>query len=182
VKPSTADLIKGIRHDLIEARNCFSVYRAYKLKETREKYSDAFRTFKPFLSCDLRAHFAAMMVTLGRIFDREPKYIGIAALLKAAPHLKDLEPEKYKLAMDLWASEKIMLLRHQVVAHRSPRTEKIFQLVDTCLADFSKLIQLLEQLVEAWSRAAKCDMRNLGPKMDREVDDLLKALNRVSKD
>src|SRR5262249_12125395 len=70
VKLPTTELIEGIRNDVIEARHFFDVYRVYKLKDTREKYPDAFRSFEPFIACDLRAHFAAMMVALGRIFDQ----------------------------------------------------------------------------------------------------------------
>lgn len=82
-KASTADLVAGIRNDVIEARYYFAVYRIYMLKETREKYSSVFAFHGVFIACDLRVHFAAMMVTLGRIFDGNTKYIGIPKLFRS---------------------------------------------------------------------------------------------------
>lgn len=116
---SVKDLITGIRHDIVAARNHFEVYRIYMLKETRDKYHEVLRVsgYAGFFPFDLAAHFAAMIVTLGRIFDSNPKCIGIPALLEASPTLKDIASD-YEHACALWHDEKIMVLRHQVVAHR----------------------------------------------------------------
>ena len=134
-----AELITGIR-DIH-----FEVYKTYMLQETRQKYSEVLLVYRNFFSCDLRAHFAAMMVTLGRIFDKNTKYVGIPGLLQRAPELKSVARDKLDRVHDLWNGKRIMLLRHQVVAHRSSgaTAEDIFAIVKTSLNELGELIKLL---------------------------------------
>jgi hypothetical protein len=133
-------LIAGIRNDAIEARYYFEVYRTYMLQENREKYSEILLVYGNFFACDLRAHFAAMMVTLGRIFDNNTKCIGIPLLLQATPQLKQVASEKFERIQQLWNSKKIFLLRHQVIAHRSSSAtvQQIFKIVETTLNELGE--------------------------------------------
>lgn len=178
-KLSTAELIAGIRNDVIEARYFFEVYSTYRLKETREKYSSVFVFHGDFIASDQRANFAAMMVTLGRIFDRNPKNLGIPALLKADPELKAVGKQKYERIVELRADEKVQVLRHQIVAHRpSSRTvPETFEFVKPSLDKLRELIELLDQLIDAWSREARCHV-HIGSRMEPHIVSVLNALLR----
>jgi AbiU2 len=181
-KFSIADLITWIRHDLVAARNHFEVYRTYMLKETREKYRGvlAVSAYATFFKLDLAAHFSAMMVTLGRVFDENPKNIGIPALVQAAPRLAQIAIEQQNRAWELWRSRKIMLLRHQVVAHRSSRTNvaDTFKRVGTSLNELNELIGTSEQLLETWSREEDCHVI-MPTNLKNELTYLLETLHRV---
>lgn len=179
-KSATTELIAGIRNDVIEARHYFEVYRTYMLRENRLKYSEVLLVYGHFFACDLRAHFAATMVTLGRIFDKNTKYIGIPTLLQTAPELEQVAVEKFERIQQLWNGRKILLLRHQVVAHRSSSAtvQEIFKIVNTSLNELSELIELLDELIDAWSRAAKCHVHNLSS-VKPDLDYLLNTLLRT---
>jgi hypothetical protein len=182
-KLSTPDFILGIRDDVIEARHYFEVYRTYMLKENREKYSEILLVFGQFFACDLRAHFAATMVTLGRVFDQNPRSFGIPALLQRAPKLKQVASDKFDRAQELWNGRKIMLIRHQVVAHRSPSAtvEEIFTKVSTSLNELDELIKSLDEMIDAWARAAKCHSHNLSS-VKPDLEHLLNMLLRSRDD
>jgi len=177
---STAELILGIRSDVIEARHYLEVYTTYMLRENRQKYKEILLVYCDFFACDLRAHFVAMTVTLGRVFDTNTKYIGIPALLERAPELEEVASEKYARVQQLWNGKKIMLLRHQVVAHRSSNAtvQAIFKTVSTSLNELGELIGLLEDLIDAWSREAKCHSHNLSS-VKPDLDYLLNTLLRT---
>jgi hypothetical protein len=120
------------------------------------------------------------MVTLGRIFDKNTKYIGIPTLLQTAPELEQVAVEKFERIQQLWNGRKILLLRHQVVAHRSSSAtvQEIFKIVNTSLNELSELIELLDELIDAWSRAAKCHVHNLSS-VKPDLDYLLNTLLRT---
>lgn len=179
-KPAVTELIAGIRSDVIEARHHFEVYKTYMLQDNQLKYSEVLLVYGHFFACDLRAHFAATMVTLGRVFDKKTKYIGIPTLLQSAPELKLVAVKKFEHIQKLWNGRKIMLLRHQVVAHRSSSAtvQEIFKIVNTSLNELSELIELLDELIDAWSRAAKCHVHNLSS-VKADLDYLLNTLLRT---
>jgi hypothetical protein len=68
-KITIVELLTEVRNDLIEARHHFEVYGTYMHKRTLDKYGELFLVFRDFLDCGRRAHFAAMVVGLGRVFD-----------------------------------------------------------------------------------------------------------------
>lgn len=81
--------------------------------------------------------------------------------------------------MKIWDEEKIQVLRHQIVAHRSSSAtiEQIFELVKPSLNKFRELIELLDQLIDAWSRKAKCHV-HIHSRMERDIISVLNALLR----
>jgi hypothetical protein len=181
----TVDLIKRIRNDVIEAGRYFEVYRTYCLPETREKYAEVISqhsVWGAFFDSDSRAHFVAMIATLGRIFDTNEKNICIAALEKV-PEFKQGLGEKFERAQQLWNGRKIKVLRHQVVAHHSSRTTVeriIFKIVKLPVDELGELIGLLERLIDDWSRKAKCHSYNLSRSgVKRDLDYLLDTLLRT---
>lgn len=117
--------------------------------------------YDDFFACGLRGHFAAMIVSLGRVFDANPKNIGISALLKAAPDLAKVEEKTLARVRILWADH-VLHLRHEVVAHRPESTtiEDSFKRAKVSLNDLGRLIGLSRQLVDAWARKLDCFSHN----------------------
>jgi hypothetical protein len=181
-KITTPDLLTQVRNDLIEARHHFEVYRTYKHKRTRTKYKDLFLVYGDFFACGLRGHFAAMIVSLGRVFDTNPKNIGISALLKAAPELAKVEEKKLACIRILW-DDHVLHLRHEVVAHRPGSTtiEDSFKRAKVSLNDLGRLTGLSRQLVDAWARKLDCFSHNessVTSDLKNVMDALLQSLWR----
>ena len=143
-----------------------SRYRTYKLKDTREKYHELFLTYGHFFACGIRAHFAAMVVSLGRVFDTDPKNSCIAGILKAAPELEQVELETRLRIQKMW-DDHALHLRHEVVAHRSGSStiEDAFKRANISLNDLETLIALSRQLLDAWARKRDCFSHNLSSVM-----------------
>lgn len=178
-KINIAELVTEVRNDLIDAQHQFEVYRTYKHKRTREKYHELFLVYGDFFACGLRAHFAAMMVAIGRVFDSDPKNISIAGILKAAPELESVEAQKLAHVRKI-GDEHAIHLRHQVVAHRSGNStvEAAFQRANTTLNDLGNLLGLSRQLVDAWARKLDCFSHNqfsVMPDLTAVMDTLLRS-------
>jgi HEPN superfamily AbiU2-like protein len=158
---SSQELTEGIRADVIGARQHFEVYRTWMHTRYRLRYREVFIVYGNFIACDLRAHFAGMVTCVGRIFDSNPKAIGIAALLKADPSLEQVKPALLANARKLW-DEKVIYLRHQVVAHRSggSNVEDAFKRAGISLNDLGRMIALCDKLIDAWSRKLGCHVHN----------------------
>jgi hypothetical protein len=160
-KISTPDLLTEVRNDLIDASQHFEMYRTYMHRRTRQKYRELFLVYGDFFSCGLRGHFAAMVVALGRVFDRDPKNISIAGVLQAKPDLRNVEAKKLERVLTIWADH-AMHLRHAVVAHR-PGTSTIedsFKRANISLNDIGRLIGLSRQLIDTWARKLDCFSHN----------------------
>jgi hypothetical protein len=178
-KIDTVELLMEVRNDLIEARHHFEVYRTYMHKRTLDKYGELFLVFRDFLNCDRRAHFAAMVVGLGRVFDANPRNISIAAVLRAAPDLEKVEKEKLARVEKLW-KDKALHLRHEVVAHRPGSTtiEDSFKRANISSSDIGRLIGLCRQLIDAWARKLNCFSHNqssVKPDLNAIMDTLLRT-------
>lgn len=89
-KPSSSakDPLAGVRQDVIGARHHFEIYRTWMHERYRARYRQLFLVYDNFIATDLRAHFAGMVVSIGRVFDSNPRDIGIAGLLAADPSLR----------------------------------------------------------------------------------------------
>jgi hypothetical protein len=159
---SAAELLEGIRNDVLDARLNFDVYRIYKHTDTRRKYWSVRLSYEAFFATSLRAHFVAMVAALGRLFDADPKSVSLETLLKICPQFEKVEAAKLALARASWKKH-AMTLRHQMVAHRAATTTaaEAFKRAQITLADIDELITLCEELVTAWSKAAGCHVNIL---------------------
>jgi HEPN superfamily AbiU2-like protein len=178
-KITTPDLLTEVRNDLIEARHHFEVYRTYMHKRTQKKYRELFLVYRDFFMCGLRGHFAAMVVALGRVFDSDPKNIGIAGLLQTAPDLEKVEEKKLARVRKIW-KDQALHLRHEVVAHRpgSSTIEDSFKRANICLNDIGRLIGLSRQLLDTWANKTGCFSHNqssVTPDLKAVMDTLLRA-------
>jgi hypothetical protein len=178
-KITTVDLLIEVRNDVIEARHHFEVYRTYMHKRTRDRYDELFLVYRDFFDCGRRAHFAAMTVSLGRVFDADSRNIGIVAVLKTAPDLAEVEKGKLARVRKLW-KDKALHLRHEVVAHRPGSTtiEDSFKRANISLNDIGSLIGLCGQLIDAWARKLNCysyNQSSVKPDLKAVMDTLLRT-------
>jgi hypothetical protein len=176
---STPDLLTEVRNDLIEARHHFEVSRTYMHKRTRQKYRELFLVYRDFFRCGLLGHFAAMVIALGRVFDSNPKNIGLACVLQAAPNLQNIEGEKLRRVRTIW-HEHAIHLRHEVVAHRPSAStiEDSLKRANISLNDIGKFITLSRQLIDAWARHLHCFSHNqssVKPDLTAVMETLLRA-------
>jgi AbiU2 len=180
---SPTTLLKGIRDGVLEVRYNFDILQIYRSPKTRKQYWRVLTAYENFFSTGQRAHFIAMVVALGRVFDDNPKNVCIKALLDTAPDFEKIETNNLNSACGLWNGN-VSNLRHAFAAHHG-RPAPIMSMsvsmrASMTLARIERLIRLCETVVTAWMRHARCQVQILSGSKGHTLellDQLLKGLD-----
>lgn len=175
--------ITELRNTVTVAGLNHEIWWVFKSKDTRPKYVKTLNRYPLFFSISAHAHFVATLVALYRLYETRRDTYNIPQLLRRAKtnsrftvgEIAEFEA-LYARAKPLWA--KVCVLRNNAFGHRSTSlsVEEAFIEADVTPNEFSELIEVTKELLNAISHAYEKSFHafNLGGRQDviRMLDDL----------
>jgi hypothetical protein len=178
--------ITELRHTVTVAGLSHEIWWAFRSKDTRPKYVKTLNRYSLFFSTTIHAHFMAALVALYRLYETRKDTYNIPQLLRLTEADSKFLPEQieefkmlYARAKPLWA--KVNILRNNAFGHRSTSltVEEAFAEADMAPNEFTELIDVTKELLNAVSHAYDRSFHvfNLGARKDvlRMLDDLTLA-------
>jgi len=157
------DYIKELRDAIMFAGLNYDIYWVYK--GSRPTYVKTMNRYVSFFTTSLQAHFAALVITLYRLYEERTDTFNIPFLLAKLRKQDELSHETLDSlnriytdkAKPLW--EKISILRNKAFAHRcSAHTVlEVFKKADIALDEPRELIEVTKELLNQLTQARDGD-------------------------
>lgn len=159
-----ASSVKELQNSLIVAELNYEIWWVYKERETRRRYIDVLNSYPLFFQTSLHAHFVAMIVSLYRLYETDPKTINLpqlVRLLKSEQALSLEDTKRFESEIrqikPLWI--KVSVLRNNMFGHRSKSLDSngIWKEAAVKPNQFKQLIdeskRILNELTSAWDNS-----------------------------
>jgi len=182
--------IKELQQTIVAASLNYDVWRAYKSKETREKFIEVMNRYTLFFQTGINAHFLALIIPLYRFYENKSDTYNICQLLKRIRSGGDLPAETVaaldeivRRAEPLW--KKVRVLRNRAFGHRSKAhaIEELFKEANIKLDDTDDLKKLLDMSKEILNKITYAWDKSTHPFDDFNASDdvirMLKDLRRI---
>lgn len=183
--------IEDLRHAVTIASLSHEVWWVCMEGESQKKYAKLINRYSLFFQTSTHAHFVALVITLHRLYENNPKTVNVPHLVKLIKQCRPFSLEAEKLISDLLFTtepyvNKIAILRNNVFGHSSARLtsreafaraglspNQVKQLLDTSKS-------LLNEITHHWNGSFHAFNLGAGAAVVNLLDDLNGIENNVS--
>jgi len=177
--------LPDVLDELREAQQFFSVWRAFTNAENQAVFEPTMRRYPQFFDSVVRAHLAALIVALYRLYEGGSKTRSLRRLYEDTKSLNIFEQKIIESASeldysirDIW--KKVCILRTNVFGHKSAKlcSEKAFEKAELTPDELATMIKRAQRLFNCISRTLTHSAHAFNTSATRDVSNLMTRLGR----